>query len=73
MTMTALASHRRSRLRRTIFVIDILLLLAPPVHWLFSAGPSVSALWYFLGANGLVTLSLFALWLTRPEDEEATA
>jgi len=51
-------------------VIDILLLLAPPVHWLFADGQST--IWYFLVANALVTLSLFALWFTRDTDDEAT-
>lgn len=51
-------------------MIDILLLLAPPVHWLFSDGHST--IWYFLVANALVTVSLFGLWMTRDTDEEVT-
>lgn len=51
-------------------MIDILLLLAPPVHWLFSHGQS--SVWYFLVANAVVTLSLFGLWMTRDIDEEET-
>ncbi len=51
-------------------MVDILLLLAPPVHWLFSDGQAT--IWYFLVANALVTLSLFGLWMTRDADEEAT-
>ncbi|MEV4954416.1 MULTISPECIES: hypothetical protein [Paenarthrobacter] len=70
MSQAVLTSDRRSTIRRTIFVIDILLLLAPPVHWLFGDGQST--IWYFLVANALVTLSLFALWFTRDTDEEAT-
>ncbi|MFE4194855.1 hypothetical protein ACFRJ9_03235 [Paenarthrobacter sp. NPDC056912] len=71
MSQAVLTSDRRSNIRRTIFVIDILLLLAPPVHWLFSEGQST--IWYFLVANALVTLSLFGLWMTRDTDEEETA
>ncbi|MCZ9884485.1 hypothetical protein [Arthrobacter sp. B2a2-09] len=70
MSTPALTSDRRSEVRRTIFVIDLLLLLAPPVHWLFSNGQS--SVWYFLVANALVTLSLFALWkASGNEGEEA--
>lgn len=60
MSTPVLTSDSRSHVRRTIFVVDFLLLLAPPVHWLFSDGQS--SVWYFLVANALVTLSLFALW-----------
>ncbi|MFK0039795.1 hypothetical protein ACIQTW_08120 [Paenarthrobacter sp. NPDC090517] len=70
MSHAVLTSDRRSTIRRTVFVIDILLLLAPPVHWLFADGQST--IWYFLVANALVTLSLFALWFTREIDDEAT-
>jgi hypothetical protein len=70
MSQAVLTSDRRSHVRRTIFVVDILLLLAPPVHWLFSNGQST--IWYFLVANALVTVSLFGLWITRDTDEEAT-
>ncbi len=52
-------------------MVDILLLLAPPVHWLFSDGQST--IWYFLVANALVTLSLLGLWMMRDADEEETA
>ncbi|MGO4145123.1 hypothetical protein AB4Y77_08570 [Paenarthrobacter sp. YAF11_1] len=71
MSQAVLTSDRRSHIRRTIFVVDILLLLAPPVHWLFSDGQST--IWYFLVANALVTLSLLGLWMMRDADEEETA
>jgi|GEM_PF-2086213 len=58
----------RTRLRRAIFAADLIILLAPPVHWLFSGQ---SAFWYFLVANALVTLSLFALWATSSEEGAA--
>ncbi|WP_120522396.1 hypothetical protein [Arthrobacter celericrescens] len=59
--------ERRARLRRAIFAFDVLILLAPPMHWFFSGGQS--AFWYFLASNALVTLSLFALWKTIGTDE----
>lgn len=65
------AQQRRSQLRRVIFVIDLLLLLAPPMHWIFSGGHT--AFWYFLVANALVTLSLFALWAVSGKEEEDPA
>lgn len=65
------AQQRRSQLRRMIFVIDLLLLLAPPMHWIFSGGHT--AFWYFLVANALVTLSLFALWAVNGKEEEDPA
>lgn len=59
----------RARLRRAIFAADLIILLAPPVHWLFSGGQS--AFWYFVAANALVTLSLFALWASSSDEGEA--
>ncbi|MCW3767361.1 MULTISPECIES: hypothetical protein [Paenarthrobacter] len=70
MSQVMLSSDRRSHIRRAIFAIDLLVLLAPPVHWFFSDGRNAMSVWYFLGANALVTLSLFALWMTSNKDEE---
>ena len=65
---TSQTQSRRKRVARAIFAVDLVILLAPPVHWLFAKGGNTSSLWYFLAANALVTLSLFALWLTARTD-----
>ncbi|MEV7607705.1 hypothetical protein AB0N65_19915 [Paenarthrobacter sp. NPDC089322] len=72
MSQAVSPSVRRSNIRRAIFAFDLVILLAPPIHWFFSSGSGVMSVWYFLGSNALVTLSLFALWMTGSKDEEAT-
>ncbi|MFC8039865.1 hypothetical protein ACFUOZ_10975 [Paenarthrobacter sp. NPDC057355] len=69
MSLVVSASDRRRYIRRAIFAFDLLILLAPPIHWFFGNGGAMSV-WYFLGANALVTLSLFALWMTSNKEEE---
>jgi hypothetical protein len=68
MSNAVAADYRRRSARRLIFVADLVLLLFPPIYWLFSSGPG--SLWYFLTANLLVALSLFGLWALNDRDEE---
>ncbi len=59
--------------RRLVLVVDLVLLLFPPIHWLVGDGPE--SLWYFLAANAVVTASLSVLWLLRDraDDEDGAA
>lgn len=61
---------RKRTARRAILTFDLLLLLLPPIYWAAGAGDNVLSLWYFLGGNLIVTLSLFVLWALRERDEE---
>ncbi len=56
----------RSRARAAILVVDLLIVLFPPLQWAFSAG--AMSLWYYVAVTVLVTLSLFALWALRDRE-----
>ncbi|HKT56900.1 MAG TPA: hypothetical protein VJR25_09015 [Microbacterium sp.] len=63
MSHPALAPTTRGRARVVILVVDFVLVLFPPLQWAIAPGPA--SLWYYLGANALVVVSLFALWGLR--------
>lgn len=63
MSHPAPAPTTRGRARVVILVVDFVLVLFPPLQWAIAPGPA--SLWYYLGANALVVVSLFALWGLR--------
>ena len=63
MSHPAPAPTKRGRARVVILVVDFVLVLFPPLQWAIAPGPA--SLWYYLGANALVVVSLFALWGLR--------
>ena len=61
---------RKRAARRAILVFDLVLLLFPPIYWAAGSGDNTLSLWYFIGGNLIVTLSLFALWALRENSDE---
>ena len=61
---------RKRTARRAILIFDLVLLLFPPIYWAAGSGDTTLSLWYFIGGNLLVTLSLFVLWALRERDDE---
>lgn len=65
-------TDRRTLAIRALAVVDFLLLLLPPVHWMFASGSATASLAYFLGSGAFVVLSLGVIH-RLDRDREAAA
>ncbi|MEU3847427.1 hypothetical protein AB0E44_10595 [Micrococcus terreus] len=61
---------RRAFWVRLIVIIDIVAVLAPPLHWMFGNGNPGLALGYLIGVALMVTLSLPVLHALSADAEE---
>lgn len=59
--MSANQKDSRRGIAAIILGIDALLILFPPLHWIFGNGSPVSALGYVIGSSILILASLYVL------------
>ena len=61
MTDTKTPPEERQNLKRAILIINLIMILFPPIHLWFADGSMNKALLYFAGSGILVILSLLLL------------
>lgn len=70
MSLPVSVSSRKRRASAVVLVVDLVLLLFPPLQWAFA--PGAASLWYYVIATVLVTASLFVLWALRDGVDDET-